>query len=165
MRDLIYNHGADKKSEKKRDSYYTPRWFTLELANLIGDYLDPCPGFSDPSTVHPVQSGLEINWRETGLNIFINPPFSQIEDWIDKANLEADQEVFTLYFGKLDYRTKWGASLVKTSTFLLPILGYVRYLKEDGSEADGAPFQSCIAGFGVDSAGVENKCRVLFNVA
>ena len=47
-------------------------------------YFDPCPE-------NPKFNGLEIEWKEKN---FVNPPYNQIDKWIDKALRERERTLF-----------------------------------------------------------------------
>lgn len=61
------------------DDYETPRWL-LEIAFPDGRYYDPCP-------LHGKQEGkdgLKETWPKD-IPVFINPPWSCIGPWVEKA--------------------------------------------------------------------------------
>ena len=63
----------------ERDKRYTPtEMFDMLEGRLCYDYrqaFDPCP-------VNPTIDGLSIDWGPT---CYVNPPFSQLKRWVDKA--------------------------------------------------------------------------------
>lgn len=158
-RELMYAHGAKKSRDDKKDVYYTPKWFTSLLSEIFpAGFYDPCPGqriidgsvpqlrrYDTPSEWGHVEDGLTTDWLGMNMPVFVNPPFSDLENWVDKINCEAGCGVAIVYFGKLDYRTKWGLKLVYGAHMLIPVMGYTHYLREDGSEYASATFQSCLA--------------------
>lgn len=67
-------HGNEEELEILDSDYWcTPKEYYPEGC------FDPCP-------VNPTFDGLEISWKG---NVFCNPPYSQIDRWIDKAFQEA----------------------------------------------------------------------------
>lgn len=88
------------------DNYATPDYLFKALEREFGLTLDPCP--LDPE---PLRDGLEMDWTDEV--IFCNPPWSQIEPWVDKALGSRCQTVFLLpartdtnWFHKLAHNSK-----------------------------------------------------------
>lgn len=88
-------------SKQLTDEWGTPDSIFKLLPS--GSYFDPCPSFDQPKTfvknntllsvtrMHPdlgFVDGLTAPWNP--LN-FVNPPFSDIGKWIEKANYEYDK--------------------------------------------------------------------------
>lgn len=70
---------------KKNDKVGTPPEIYEELEKNFGTFdFDPCP-LEDP---RPLWNGLEISW---GFNNYVNPPFSDIKKWVEKALKEAEE--------------------------------------------------------------------------
>lgn len=149
---LMYNHGAKKAGT---DTYYTPKWVGEKLHLILGDkFLDPCPGqqveHCQPSgVIRGVGDGLTLDWTQYEYS-FVNPPFSDMRSWIDKASLSADQGHKSLWFVKLDYRVAWYDALENSADWILPVKGYVRFENDCGAQYPSATFQMCFAGWGVD---------------
>jgi hypothetical protein len=144
----LYNQGVNVGGS---DTYYTPTWVTCKLPSLLGDlFLDPCPGdreIAGSTSYDRDTDGLELDWTSHGRS-FVNPPFSQMKYWIDKASLSADQGHQSLWFTKLDYRTSWFQDLAGLTDWIMPVTGYVRFEKEDGTLHNAATFQMSFASFG-----------------
>jgi hypothetical protein len=158
----IYNHGARASGS---DTYYSPIWVIDKLPIIFrgADYFDPCPGnlhnhIKAPVT-GPMQLSLGKNQRNIALNAFgypwyktapfsyVNPPFSMMSDWIEKAAKEAIKGHISLWFTKFDLRTQWGKDLIESASWVVPKLGYVHYLNEYGQENNSATFQTAFALF------------------
>lgn len=60
---------------KKSDSNATPKWLYDTLDKEFQFTFDPCP-------LEPTFNGLEVPWKESN---FVNPPFSDIGTWVEKA--------------------------------------------------------------------------------
>lgn len=71
------------------DNYATPEFLYKALEREFGITKDPCP-------LNPVpdQDGLQLDWD--GEVIFCNPPWSDIEPWVDKALTSKCTTVFVL---------------------------------------------------------------------
>lgn len=69
----------------KSDIHITPDNVFIEIWNQWGiykeDFFDPCP-------LNPKFDGLNIDWKP--LN-YVNPPYSNLKDWVDKAYFETKQ--------------------------------------------------------------------------
>lgn len=71
------------------DNYATPEFMRKALEREFGVTLDPCPLNPLPDT-----DGLKFDW--TGQVVFVNPPWSDIEPWVDKAFASKCLTVFLL---------------------------------------------------------------------
>jgi hypothetical protein len=156
---LMYDHGARKRG-KESDTYYTPLWVVDSLGDIFDryQYLDPCPGtkkFHTKGTISALD-GLAYDWGKPFRYSFVNPPFSDMAKWINHAAIKNNPRHASLWFTKLDFRTQWGKDLVCSAKWILPVLGYVRYLKEDGAEHGSATFQTAFAAIGDQS-----ECAIL----
>lgn len=58
----------------KRDDWKTPKKIYDEFTRRLG-FHDPCPP-------NPKEDGLTAEWK---FKNFVNPPYSQIKKWVDKA--------------------------------------------------------------------------------
>ena len=65
-------------SSKNNDIWATPPDLYNKLNAEFNFNLDPCP-------LNPKFDGLNISWND---NIFVNPPYSQINKWLIKAHHE-----------------------------------------------------------------------------
>jgi len=86
---------------KKSDSNATPKWLYDNLNKEFQFTFDPCP-------LEPTFNGLEVPWKESN---FVNPPFSDIGAWVEKAVFE--------------HFKKQGAS--GKSVFLIPFRPHTKY--------------------------------------
>lgn len=50
-------------------------------------YFDPCPE-------NPNFNGLEIDWKSYN---FVNPPYSQIDEWLEKAYIERTKGHYSVF--------------------------------------------------------------------
>lgn len=107
--------------KSKKDIWQTPKWLLEPLQDTIGIDLDPCAG---PNTTIG-ETNLNIENGDNGLNqewfgnVFINPPFSQKNEFIDKAIREKDNtdivvlltpdstDVKSWYHNKITEHFKW----------------------------------------------------------
>lgn len=71
------------------DNYQTPEFLYQALEREFGLSLDPCPLNPEPE-----KDGLAMDW--TGETVFCNPPWSDIQPWVDKALVSNCLTVFVL---------------------------------------------------------------------
>ncbi len=60
------------------DNYSTPEYLRHALDDEFGFDLDPCP-----LNEHPTLDGLDMSWDRK--RVFVNPPWSDITPWVNKA--------------------------------------------------------------------------------
>lgn len=82
---------SKKQSQKlnfynKNDIVETPKDFYNELDSVFNFDFDPCP-------INPTFNGLEVDW---GQRNFVNPPFSKISEWVQKAVIEQNKNKTSL---------------------------------------------------------------------
>lgn len=112
---------------KKTDHWQTPKYIYDQF--MKEGYYDPCPLNAD-------FDGLKINWIG---KLFINPPYSDIISWVNKAISERNNfhEIIFLVPARTD--TKWFHKLINTfpSYQITFIKGRLKF-----SEKGSAPFPS-----------------------
>ena len=86
--------------------------------------------------------GLSFNWD---YNFFMNPPYSQITQWMDKAYTEHKKnnvDALILVYAKTD--TKWWHKYVEGIAEVHFIKGRLKFTKPDGTiSKNSAPYPSC----------------------
>lgn len=113
-----------------KDTWKTPEDFYRALdAEFRFDY-DPCPP-------KPKVDGLTSEWGGVS---FVNPPYSQIKFWVEKAHIEAKKgkTVVLLIPSRTD--TRWWHDHVMKATEIRFIRGRLKFQGAKWS----APFPSCI---------------------
>jgi hypothetical protein len=75
------------------DDWKTPKW----LMEFFKDYYDPCP-------VNPTFDGLKIDWKSPS---FVNPPYSNVLEWVKKAIEESKKGVNVVLLLRVDTSTKF----------------------------------------------------------
>lgn len=141
------NHNTDLK-----DVWQTPEWVT-DMLGLIT--LDPCAG---PDTDHATfnwaiergENGLERDWFG---RVFVNPPFSEKEDWLEQAVLQHTHDdvecVFVLTPDSTDTKSWWHAYIANHADFVWFSEGRISYIDPDTGEPAGSPtFGTAISIFG-----------------
>jgi site-specific DNA-methyltransferase (adenine-specific) len=71
------------------DNYATPEYLYTALEREFGLDFDPCP-----LSPVPDQDGLSMDW--TGRHVYCNPPWSDIDPWVEKALASRCLTVFVL---------------------------------------------------------------------
>lgn len=111
---------------KKSDNWATPKMIYNFFINQ--GYFDPCPLNSN-------FNGLEIEWKEKN---FVNPPYSKIKQFVEKAILEhkKGKEVVLLIPARTD--TQYFKKLINYGCDITFITGRLHF-----NENNSAPFPSC----------------------
>ena len=104
---------------KDSDDWQTPKDILEELNKEFNFNLDPCP-------INPPQDGLKIDWIG---NVFVNPPYSQITRWLEKAHKELQKgnvkTIVFLTFANTD--TKWFHDFIYRKAEIRFIKGRLRF--------------------------------------
>lgn len=118
------------------DHWETPTRVFESLNKEFCFNFDPCP-------LHSVFNGLSINWFG---NVFVNPPYSDIQNFLNKAleELNAGRISVCVFLVPARTCTRWFHDLV------LPNVSEVRFIKgrlKFGNSKNSAPFPSMILVF------------------
>lgn len=101
---------------KRNDDIETPEWLYKVLDEKYHFDFDPCPINYNPNQD---QSGLKSEW---GQRNFINPPFSQIKDWLVKGVEEAGKGKLCVFLitlrGNTNYWFDWVWPLASEIQFI-----------------------------------------------
>lgn len=149
-----------QKSDK--DVWITPPKIITPLQRIYGIDLDPCAGqqadHAERNYRLPETDGLDADWdAET---VFVNPPFSQKEQWLEKAvaeyeNGNADRILF-LTPDSTDVQSWWHGQIVPHFGYTWFPEGRVNYVDPDNMEvSNGVSFGSALSMMGDISAGKE----------
>ena len=117
-------------SSKKTDNWATPEWLYKELDEEFTFDFAPCP-------LNSTFDGLKMSW---GKRNFINPPYSNVIGFLQKAHEElkngnADLCVF-LTFSNTD--TKWFHNYCYNIGELRFIKGRLKFVDENGNTKNSA---------------------------
>jgi hypothetical protein len=124
------------KSPNSTDSMGTPAW----ILDMFPGYFDPCPYNEEWSETD--YDGLNDEWCKVSPVIFVNPPYSNVTPWVNKA-LEhrfymnmmhpmRSQKIIMLL--KHDSSTKWYSSLHEAGARFLMIQGRLKFRIGDESK-------------------------------
>lgn len=75
-------------SSKKTDNWQTPKILLEKIYSEYNINHDPCPR-------HPTEDGLLVDWKE---RVFVNPPYSQVNLWLQKAHIEIQKRSEVIVF-------------------------------------------------------------------
>ena len=129
--------------EIDRDKYETDEWVT----NMLHTFYDPCPIDYDGNVD---MSGLDVDWEVASLpyhnRIFVNPPYSNVTPWIERAidAMQAGCEVYMLL--KCDTSTEWFKMLHAAGAQFMFMNGRLKY-----RTGKSAPFPSMLVVLDLDS--------------
>lgn len=122
---------------KQSDNWKTPSiiydWF------MDDGYFDPCP-------INSNFDGLKIEWKQKN---FVNPPYSKIKDFVNKAIEEfvKGKDVILLIPARTD--TKYFRKLVDFGVKIYFKTGRLHF-----NDSNSAPFPSCY----IELTGKQTKC-------
>ena len=133
------------------DFWQTPKDLFAEINNefFIGTPFDPCPGkiklinsySAEDFDDDPEKDGLKLEWH--GEN-FVNPPFSDIPTWVERAWASVASHKKTIMLLPVRSDQEWFHDFVDLVCF---IRGRVQYVFP-GQKRKGCSFPSCLLFFG-----------------
>lgn len=111
------------------DTWATPTWLYEYAESRFGKFdLDVCAAH-DSFKCEPYytieDNSLVQPWRQ---NNWCNPPYSNIQPWIEKAVLETDMERTTVMLLPADFSTQWFKLAWEVSSDILIINRRVRFV-------------------------------------
>ena len=149
----IMNNEAWKSSNGPGDKWQTPPNLWNEIRRDIlklhprTRVFDPCPGVQAlPKTICGQGDGLMSDWKKYPIT-FVNPPFSNIYPWAEKAALTADSKHCILMLVPARPDQMWWEYFVPYASLIF-IRGRVRYVKPNGKTGKSPAFPSVLLKFG-----------------
>lgn len=145
-----------KTKPSVRDLWETPKSFVDTVASIfsIRDFdLDPCCTKDNKKGLvyyDEEMDGLHSSWAICGYTtVFVNPPFSQMPLWIDKAIEESTANNMLVAFLHADSRdTSWYRQIDKYATHQLLPNRRLNYISpETGGKKSGVSFYSVVSVF------------------
>ena len=140
------NREVYSRTEKSMDSWETPDYFFKLLDNQFNFTLDPCatPGNTKCKKYFTKkQDGLKQDWQ--GEKVFVNPPFSDIENWVKKCYEEGQKEdtiVVMILPSRTD--TKYWHNYIMKANEIWFCKGRVDFLKNGKKPKNSATFPLAI---------------------
>lgn len=141
-------NGIEQFTSQQTDEWSSPPEVVRPLDDAIDGFdLDPCSGaeqspFAD-ETYTEDDDGLTQEWFG---NVWVNPPYSDMPTWVEKAATEAacDGVENVVFLCKGDSSTQWWQAAADDATLILAIDGRLSF----GDGENAAPFASHIVVFG-----------------
>lgn len=122
------------------DVHATPQWLYDALDKEFGFTLDPCTDGTNAKCAKfytPTDNGLLKDW---GTHVvFMNPPYSQIADWMQKAYGAAQEGATVVCLIPSRTDTQWWHEYVMKSE-----IRFIRGRLKFGDAENSAPFPSAI---------------------
>jgi phage N-6-adenine-methyltransferase len=136
-----------------RDEWRTPRWLFAWLDMRWDFHVDLACNEANALVHNAHQAGLgypdmlDYPWLEFGRTGFLNPPYSDIDPWINAAIMEAKKGFTTVMLiplpnGELRYR-----DIYSHAAEIIDIVGRVPFVDANGNEVPGNTRGSCIVTF------------------
>lgn len=137
----------DKKAlfTSKSDEWNTPQYLYDHLNEIYNFELDPCTNGTNskaPNFYTAEQDGLTKEWDKV---TFCNPPYSNIKEWVRKANEEYRKHGKTIVLlipSRTD--TQYWHEYIFNQSKIIFIKGRLKF----GDATNAAPFPSAIIVFG-----------------
>jgi phage N-6-adenine-methyltransferase len=141
------NHDLDVLTSQETDEWSSPQELVEPLDAAVGGFdLDPCSGAENSpfaaETYTEADDGLAQEWFGT---VWVNPPYSEMSAWTEKATT-ADADV-VYYLCKGDSSTEWWQQAIEAADALCCIDHRLSF----GDGGNSAPFASHIFVFGEPS--------------
>jgi len=105
---------------KDSDLCNTPDWLMVHFSRAF----DPCPP-------DPLFDGLNIDWKE--LN-YVNPPYSDVTPWIEKALRERERGCRTIMLLKVDPSTRWYKLLIESDVHIAYFNERLKFVHQKNGE-------------------------------
>ena len=121
--------------KSQSNAWETPKELYGALNNIFHFDFDPCP-------VEPTFDGLEVEWGDRN---YVNPPYSQLAQWIKKAHAEASKGKLVVMLIPSRTDTRAFHEYIFGKAQILYLRGRLKF-SLNGKEAP-APFSSMIAIF------------------
>jgi site-specific DNA-methyltransferase (adenine-specific) len=119
-----------------KDEWSTPKDLLDKLENEFGEFYDPCPITWKPGD----PDGLKLEWGDRN---FVNPPYSQWQEWVKKGYEEYLKGKLVVFLLPARTDTKAFHNFIMRSNEIRFIKGRLRF----GCSENSAPFPSMLVIF------------------
>jgi hypothetical protein len=148
-----------QKDEVVSDYWYTPENVLKSIYNILPNAFDPCP-------IAPEFDGLTEEWPE---NCFINPPFSQIREFIAHAKKQWTPGKNFVWLINADFKTDIGQEILQNSNVVALTKNPISFRPgHPALRAVGNKWNSVLCLWSLDESTIEhfkqelaNECTVL----
>jgi len=146
--------------QNKKDNWQTPSWLYEPIDDICNIDLDPCAG-SDTEigdenwSIARGEDGLEREWFGT---VFVNPPFSNKSEWVNKIEAELSNTDLILLVtpDSTDVQSWWHDGIVPNVSYVWFAEGRISYIDPD-EVVGGSP--SRVGTASDETAETANCCR------
>ena len=137
--------------KNQRDTWRTPIGI-YKYANMVWGPFDVDLAATDKNTQHPIyidreKNSLRQNWREYGTKGWLNPPYSNITPWIEKAIKESERGFSTVMLIPTLNGEARDSLIIENAATLMFIIGRVAFINQYGNPVKGNPRGSMYAWF------------------
>jgi len=149
---------------RKSDHWLTPPDFFNKIDKIFKFTLDPCTSPNNPLGIRKFftenDDGLSQSWG--GEVVFVNPPFSNIKRWMEKAvseHVNNAAAIVCLVPSRTD--TRWFQDSVIHAKYILLIRGRLKFGNPfiDNDKITSAPCPSCLIIF--SELDEEAQCQLM----
>lgn len=105
--------------KKHTDSFKTDNW----ILKIFENWYDPCP-FNPGWNPYDNHDGLVIPWKD---KTYVNPPYSNVLPWVEKAVQENQQGKMIVMLLKHDSSTRWYSLLHGAGARFILIQGRLKF--------------------------------------
>ncbi|MDZ5810353.1 DNA N-6-adenine-methyltransferase [Halorubrum sp. AD140] len=143
--------------QSDKDIWETPSELVDDLEDALnGIDLDPCagPDTNIGDTNYTVSDdGLSMEWHGS---VFVNPPFTEKSDWLDKTIQEVSagnaSVVVVLTPDSTDVQSWWHGKIAPHASYICFLEGRLAYIDPDtGHQLNSPPFGTALSVFGEPS--------------
>jgi len=137
------------RTKKSKDDWETPDYFYNQLDEIFKFDLDPCANAKNTKCdlyFSKEDDGLSKHWA--GHTVFVNPPFSNIAEWVKKCYEEGQRYGTTVVMiipSRTD--TKYWHDYVMRAKEIWFCKGRVNFLRDGVKPKAGATFPLCVVIF------------------
>lgn len=130
----------------KSDTWTTPQWLFDKLNKIYKFTLDPASSDNNHKCAKfftEKEDGLKQSWKDE--IVFVNPPYSQIKEWVKKAHEERiNNKTITVMLIPSRTDTKWFHEIILKNRYSI---SFIKGRLKFGEQKNSAPFPSMIVYF------------------
>src|SRR5699024_270656 len=138
----------DAHFNAETDEWSTPPSLLRPLSDAVGGFdLDPCSGAEEKTIAQVAHTEAENGLRQPWVGkVWMNPPYSEIADWMKKALDESHREDVECILALVPARTstRWVQDYATDSSAVAFLRGRLQFGDADNS----APFPSAVVVYG-----------------
>ncbi len=131
---------AKQRHLSEKDVWRTPQWLIDGIEKYKNISLDPCAGAETEIgdinyRLEDGDDGLQEEWFGT---VFVNPPFTQKNEWLSKALDERENTDLIMFLtpDSTDVQSWWHGKIVPNADYVWFSYGRMNYIDPDKGEVD-----------------------------